>query len=131
MVFGSKGKFEYNKKSVVRATVIVAIAVAVCFLLYLLFGKHNEPYANTSPATDTRSLPDFPEYQVMSQLPWDNPPVGRGEMNYNRQVAANEEFPRHRWLVEVPISRPPDEVSLYQTGMFVDPAIMNISTGKF
>jgi len=98
MVFGSKGKFEYNEKTVMRTTMVVAIAIAVVFLLYLLFGKR-EPYSNTSPATDTRSLPDFPDYQVMSQLPWDNPPVGRGEMNYNLQVAANEEFPRHRWLV--------------------------------
>lgn len=129
-MFGEKGKFDYSSSSIIKTTVIIAIAVGFCLLLFILFGNKSEPYANTSPATDTRSVPDFPDYQVMSQLPWDNFPVGRGEMNYAMQVANNEDFPRHRWLIEVPISRPPDEVSLYQTGMFVDPAIMNISTGK-
>jgi hypothetical protein len=132
MVFGSKGKFEYNSKTISRTTCIVAVTVLVVFILFLIFGRgRNESYANTSAATDTRNLPGFPDYQVMSQLPWTNPPVGRGEMNYPRQVAAEEEFPRHRWLVDVPISRPPDEVSLYQTGMHVDPAIVRIGTGKF
>lgn len=113
------------------------IGIGLCVLvvgivaLMMVMKKPNEYYANTSPSTDTRSLPGFRDYQVMSQLPWDNPIVGPGEMNFDMQQITNKDFPRHRWLIDVPISRPPDEVSLYQTGMFVDPSIMNISTGKF
>lgn len=111
--------------------IIVAVAMVMVIIIFLSRNRVNERYANSSPATDTRSVPGFRDYQVMSQMPWTVPPIGPGEKNYAEQVAIQKEFPRHRWLIDVPISRPPDEVSLYETGMFVDPAIMNIGTGKF
>lgn len=125
-----------TSERILKTASYILATVLFVLMLFIIFENppiqdKNERYSNTSAATDTRSLPGFPDYQVMSQLPWDNFPTGPGEMNFAKQEYLRNEFPRHRWLIDVPISRPPDEVSLYQTGMFVDPAIMNISTGKF
>lgn len=117
---GCKGKTGLCTYKIVA---LILIVTAICLLVWNTFSV--ERYGARS-YTKTQVLPDHVDYEVMSQLPFSNVLYGPGAVYHNTQNKLKKEYPRRFWNVELPISRYPNEVNIYQTGLIEDPSIQKM-----
>lgn len=128
--FGSGGKGGGGVCPVKIFLVVIGIFLVGAAVYFMIKSSRKSSENFISAWTsDLRELPDQRNYEVMAQLPLSLFPIGRGEMNYQNQLKVKKRFPRQHWKMMVPVSRPPDQVSLYDTGLAISPAVENIGVG--
>ena len=72
------------------------------------------------------NTPDSVNYEVMSQLPFSNVLYGSGSIYHDKQLQLKNKYPRNGWDVLWPVSRYPDQVSVYDTGLAISPSVQRI-----